>query len=187
MTRSLNYYDILKISHLSTQHDIKSAYYKLSKQYHPDKNKSMEAKIMFQKVSDAYETLSNYNKRIKYDRELNIRNYSIKSTDYKKQDLAKYSTSNQFCDYNYQSIQKDIGYRFDEWTRLNYKKAFLIRRARLRAQTYQNKVNKERNTEIPEIQFSVIISILMIVAYIYLEIVNKNYDVDLVKKSRKSN
>ena len=64
---SENYYDVLGISKDCTQDDIKKAYRKLSFKYHPDKNKSQEAVKQFQKLADAYGTLSDVSKRKNYD------------------------------------------------------------------------------------------------------------------------
>ncbi|XP_030007735.1 dnaJ (Hsp40) homolog, subfamily C, member 30b [Sphaeramia orbicularis] len=63
------YYDILKVSPSATQSQIKSAYYKQSFIYHPDKNAgSEEAKQMFAEISEAYTVLGNITLRRKYDR-----------------------------------------------------------------------------------------------------------------------
>ena len=63
-----NYYKILGVEKNAAQDDIKSAYRKLAKQYHPDVNpgdKNAEAK--FKEVNEAYDTLSNDQKRAAYD------------------------------------------------------------------------------------------------------------------------
>lgn len=62
-----NYYNILEIPKTSSQQDIKKAYKKLALYWHPDKNKSINAKYKFQKISEAYATLSNPESRRKYD------------------------------------------------------------------------------------------------------------------------
>ena len=63
-----DYYDILGVSRSASQKDIKSAYYKLAKQYHPDRTKGdKESAKKFQKVSEAYEVLSDEGKRKNYD------------------------------------------------------------------------------------------------------------------------
>jgi len=61
-----------------TQAIIKKGYYKLSKQWHPDKHMAdpdakRRSKIMFQRVSDAYEALSDIEKRAIYDHDLRQR------------------------------------------------------------------------------------------------------------------
>uniref|UniRef100_A0A3Q4GCM5 DnaJ homolog subfamily C member 30, mitochondrial n=1 Tax=Neolamprologus brichardi TaxID=32507 RepID=A0A3Q4GCM5_NEOBR len=63
------YYDILKVSLNATQSQIKTAYYKQSFIYHPDKNPgSKEATQRFSDISEAYTVLGNISLRRKYDR-----------------------------------------------------------------------------------------------------------------------
>lgn len=63
------YYDILKVSPSATQSQIKTAYYKQSFIYHPDKNPgSKEATQRFSEISEAYTVLGNIILRRKYDR-----------------------------------------------------------------------------------------------------------------------
>ncbi|XP_064610449.1 dnaJ homolog subfamily A member 2-like [Liolophura sinensis] len=59
-------YDILGVSKNASDNEIKKAYYKLAKEYHPDKNPSAGEK--FKEISFAYEVLSNAEKRETYDR-----------------------------------------------------------------------------------------------------------------------
>ncbi len=47
--------------------DIKTAYFKLAKKYHPDLNPSADARDKFEKVSKAYEVLSDTLKKDAYD------------------------------------------------------------------------------------------------------------------------
>ena len=60
-----NYYDILGVNKNSSQDDIKKAYRKLSKQYHPDVNP--EGTDKFAEIAEAYDILSNPDKKAKYD------------------------------------------------------------------------------------------------------------------------
>ena len=60
-------YDTLGVDKGSSAADIKKAYFQLAKKYHPDVNKTPEAKEKFAKLSNAYETLSDENKRRVYD------------------------------------------------------------------------------------------------------------------------
>lgn len=62
-----NYYDILGVSKSASGKEIKAAYYKLAKKYHPDTNKDKNAQKKFQEVSEAYEILSDKNHRQQYD------------------------------------------------------------------------------------------------------------------------
>ena len=64
-----NYYDILGVKKDSAEKEIKSAYRKLARKYHPDVNpgdKSSEEK--FKEISEAYDVLSDKKKRTQYDR-----------------------------------------------------------------------------------------------------------------------
>jgi DnaJ-class molecular chaperone len=62
------YYNILEIPETSSQEEIKKAYRRLSMIYHPDKNKNdVECTKKFQKISEAYEILGDFNKRNEYD------------------------------------------------------------------------------------------------------------------------
>ncbi|KAF4082241.1 hypothetical protein AMELA_G00149320 [Ameiurus melas] len=62
------YYDILQVSPKATQPQIKTAYYKQSFIYHPDRNAGSEdAASQFSQISEAYNVLGNKNLRKKYD------------------------------------------------------------------------------------------------------------------------
>ena len=67
----MNYYEILGVSSTATGKEIKSAYRKLAKQYHPDvvKDDPMKQKKMYE-IQEAYETLGEEEKRKKYDESL---------------------------------------------------------------------------------------------------------------------
>lgn len=62
-----NYYDILGLGKDASPEDIKSAYRKLAKQYHPDINKEPGAAEKFKEINEAYECLSDPNKKSNYD------------------------------------------------------------------------------------------------------------------------
>lgn len=63
----MNYYEILDIKKTATEEEIKKAYKKLALKYHPDKNPSKEGEKEFKKINEAYEVLSDKNKRANYD------------------------------------------------------------------------------------------------------------------------
>lgn len=65
MNKSL--YDTLGISQNASSDDIKKAYRKLARQYHPDINKDKGAEEKFKEINAAYEILSDDNKRAQYD------------------------------------------------------------------------------------------------------------------------
>jgi len=62
-----DYYDILGISKSASTAEIKSAYRKLALKWHPDRNKESDAHEKFKEINEAYEVLSNAEKKAKYD------------------------------------------------------------------------------------------------------------------------
>ncbi|MDA3912586.1 J domain-containing protein [Oleiagrimonas sp.] len=62
-----DYYDILGVKPDSSEAEIKTAYRKLARKYHPDKNKDAGAEDQFKSVNEAYEVLKDKEKRASYD------------------------------------------------------------------------------------------------------------------------
>lgn len=62
-----DYYKILGVERAAGEEEIKKAYRKLARKYHPDVSKELNAKERFQEVSEAYETLRDKEKRAAYD------------------------------------------------------------------------------------------------------------------------
>jgi molecular chaperone DnaJ len=63
-----DYYEILGIPRDASDEDIKKAFRKLAFQYHPDHNKEPAAEEQFKQVNEAYQVLSDSEKRARYDR-----------------------------------------------------------------------------------------------------------------------
>src|SRR3954468_10943441 len=63
-----DYYETLGVSRDASEEDIRRAYRKLARQYHPDVNKEPDAEDRFKEVSEAYEVLRDPEKRERYDR-----------------------------------------------------------------------------------------------------------------------
>jgi len=77
-TSSKSLYQTLGVPQSASQSEIKAAYYKLAKQYHPDVNKGNEEK--FKEINSAYETLSDTSKKRQYDDMLKYSSGSSSST-----------------------------------------------------------------------------------------------------------
>ena len=68
MAEKRDYYEVLGIQKGADEASIKKAYRSLAKKYHPDMNPgNAEAEIKFKEVNEAYEVLSNPEKKAQYD------------------------------------------------------------------------------------------------------------------------
>lgn len=69
----MDYYKILNVKKQATQEEIKKSYHKLALKYHPDKNDNKEdAEKKFKEIVEAYEVLSDENKRARYNISLKL-------------------------------------------------------------------------------------------------------------------
>lgn len=131
-TGQQNYYTILKVTPNATQDEIKQAYYRLSKLYHPDTNQSEKAHDHFTAINEAYNVLGNVLDRRKYDRGLSItHNPTPKQTN--RQQQAQHFHG------------KRIVYDFDDWM-MKYNQEAIKRRKRnfaMKVKFEQRHVSKE--------------------------------------------
>jgi molecular chaperone DnaJ len=68
MSGKRDYYEVLGVPRSASADDLKKAYRRLARQYHPDVNKEPEAEDRFKEINEAYEVLSDTDKRARYDR-----------------------------------------------------------------------------------------------------------------------
>lgn len=119
-----NYYEILDVSTDANSQEIKSAYRKLARKYHPDVNKSPQAVDIFKEVTAAYEILSDEKKRQEYDILNGIfkkvksetaaqeapqpkkESYNQDRTEYKKENKS-YETKEKTSTFKEQSVKKE--------------------------------------------------------------------------------
>ena len=68
MSQKRDYYEVLGLSKNASESEIKKAYRKLALKYHPDKNQDdADAEERFKEAAEAYEVLSNGDKKARYD------------------------------------------------------------------------------------------------------------------------
>lgn len=159
------YYDILKVTPNATQSQIKTAYYKQSFIYHPDKNPGSEdATQVFSEISEAYTVLGNIILRRKYDRgilsESDVRGAGKPS----KETTSKTTASTQHQQKARQFTQrggKPI-YDFDAFYKAHYGEQ-LQREQELRAmkQRMREMEEKERKTRQQKMLFEILVAVLL--------------------------
>jgi molecular chaperone DnaJ len=66
-TTKRDYYEVLGVARNASEDELKRAFRKLARQYHPDVNKSPDAEVRFKEIGEAYEVLSDPQKRRIYD------------------------------------------------------------------------------------------------------------------------
>ncbi|KAF7989039.1 hypothetical protein HCN44_007349 [Aphidius gifuensis] len=108
-----NYYKILGVTQNTSSKDIKEAYHQLAKKYHPDINKNdPDAEKKFKEISEAFEVLSNDNKRTQYDNSGRTSNHHTRTEyDNSKLGFIKTITSKQCNEFQRQFATLTCGPR----------------------------------------------------------------------------
>ena len=68
MTDKRDYYEVLGVSRTATAEELKRSYRKLAREHHPDVNRNDGAEERFKEINEAYEVLSDPDRRAAYDR-----------------------------------------------------------------------------------------------------------------------
>ena len=68
MATKRDYYEVLGVQRGAAPDEVKKAFRQLARKYHPDVNKDPAAESMFKEINEAYEVLSDQEKRAMYDR-----------------------------------------------------------------------------------------------------------------------
>ncbi|XP_059474424.1 dnaJ homolog subfamily C member 30, mitochondrial-like [Neocloeon triangulifer] len=164
------YYDSLGVSASATQGEIKAAYYKLSKIYHPDRNKGcQDAAENFRKITEAYETVGNVQRRRIYDKG------GMYDTVVDTQETQEQAAVSKFYKSRGMTYSgKTPIYDFDEWSREHYGKTF-ARREKAKAQYHSRmNVNTSNTGSSQSISFMVLVALSFFITAGYIGIWSEN-------------
>ncbi|ABA22122.1 Heat shock protein DnaJ-like protein [Trichormus variabilis ATCC 29413] len=112
--KDLNHYEILKVSPKASQAEIKQAYRRLVKLFHPDSNQDTADKEQIIRINAAYEILGDNQSRLNYDEELRDKSQKFKG------DRLQRTTSAQKEYQVKRKSGKDADEQVEEWLRLVY-------------------------------------------------------------------
>ena len=68
MTDKRDYYEVLDVDRSATEKDLKNAFRRLARRFHPDRSEEPDAEEKFKEIQEAYAVLSDADKRAHYDR-----------------------------------------------------------------------------------------------------------------------
>jgi curved DNA-binding protein len=109
MPTSPNYYSALGIPHDANLDQVKKAYRKLARQYHPDVSKAKDTEARFKDAAEAYATLKNPEKRAAYD-ELLANPPTQRTRDAPHWSNAARSQHSPFADMDFEDILAAMGH-----------------------------------------------------------------------------
>lgn len=178
-----SHYDSLGITPAATQTEVKSAYYKLSKVYHPDRNDGSEKSAQkFREVSAAYEVLGNVKLRKMYDKGLINDAQGGTRPEHPE---TKFYRSRETRTRPPPPDGRTPIYDFDEWSRQHYGATFakdmhLKHRRRIRQMSEQYTLQANINNKF------IFVMLFLSGIIMYLSAKKDNYDdVEVVKREKR--
>ena len=139
-------YEVLGVSKNASQDEIKKAYKRLARKYHPDVNKTAEAEEKFKEINNAYSVLGDEEKRAKYD--MHGHNF-FQQNDFSSQQGFSANDIN-FEDLFGQFFGNASGFGFQENLDIEYQLNIPFRVSWLGGTEKINIQGKERTINIPE-------------------------------------
>ncbi len=136
-----DYYELLGVKRNASEQEIKQAYRRLARQYHPDVNqgdKSTEAK--FKEINEAYEVLSSKENRKKYDKYGDQWRYAEQLEQARRQQTPRWDFGDVGGTASFQFGGEDLGSLFDD---------LLFGGGRARTYTQRTRPTRGRNLETP--------------------------------------
>ncbi|KAL0818313.1 hypothetical protein ABMA28_008796 [Loxostege sticticalis] len=151
-----SHYDVLGVTPKATQGDIKSAYYKLSKLYHPDISSDETSAKKFRAITEAYEVLGNIKLKKMYDKGLLVGRENTSRMDYRPEPEPTDPTLKFYKSHAKRHVMPTMDgktpiYDFDSWSKNHYGDLFQkaqydkeqLRKQRAKKEGAQNVVSQE--------------------------------------------
>ncbi|XP_075983391.1 uncharacterized protein LOC142981390 [Anticarsia gemmatalis] len=185
-----SHYDVLGVTPKSTQSDIKTAYYKLSKVYHPDKSTDEAAAIKFRAITEAYEVLGNVKLKKMYDKGLLVgRENTSRMTYQPEPEPTDPSLRFYKSRANRQSVPTMDGrtpiYDFDAWAKNHY--STLYEKSRYDKEYIRQRRVKLEESRIAHRQETVMLIMFIIGSLFIVLVIQGTTDYDVDKTNNSSN
>ncbi|XP_041972020.1 dnaJ homolog subfamily C member 30, mitochondrial-like [Aricia agestis] len=183
-----SHYDVLGITPKATQGDIKSAYYKLSKIYHPDKSSDEESAKKFRAITEAYEILCNIKLKKMYDKGLLVGQENTSRMHPEPEPLDP--TSKFYKSRTVRNVAPTMDgrtpiYDFDAWSKNHYGELF--NKSQYDKDLLSKRQAKQRNDKIYAEQEAAIYVVFMVTGLIiaFVAYGKDNFDYDNIQKKSK--
>lgn len=184
-----NYYDILEVSPKASRQIIDKAYKVLAKKYHPDANsedKKEWAEEKFKKINEAYEVISDEQKRVEYDRKIEQEKERILADTknlkekyeklYEQNQILQNELANLRTNYpsssnnsngadlnNYSNMQGEINEKVAQSVNKAYHDAYIQRMRDYGYRIYHRKTLKERAKDLLSIVITITVVLLILI------------------------
>lgn len=150
----MNYYEILGISLNATQEEIKKAYRRMAKKYHPDMNPDIDTTEKMKEINTAYDTLSDIEKRKAYDKTLKPKSNEPKINNenaYKSYTKTKEESESDLDDWlkDYLYHRRRLNNLYEKYARLKGRQ-WLLQKEYLHLSYKDQVMLKKLEEEIPK-------------------------------------
>lgn len=179
LNRQNSHYDSLGLSKNATQADIKTAYYELSKVYHPDRSQGLahteENEQKFRDITEAYEILGNVKSRKLYDKGF-IGNSPSSTTATTDDPLHKFYKSREVRSRPPTPTGNVPIYNFDEWAKMHYGNTFRKSQQYKKRQAFREQMAKEHDEKLQTDKLLLFITVFCACCFLYKMFYYEDYD-----------